>query len=152
MALISRPGISQGSRQDLQPPHLEHQHSKHVHHENAKRFLKGHSFRRITAGLKSRGRRHCYKQTNRDLDMEFWFTGECRSLENFIHGGRALDAVEAGAKIPEGDPKETSVGLGGLPDRDGHVTLDACIMDENGIVVRLLFLSISFTRSPLPGR
>ena len=46
--------------------------------------------------------------------------------------GRALDAVEAGARVPEGDPKETSVGLGGLPDRDGRVTLDACIMDENG--------------------
>jgi N4-(beta-N-acetylglucosaminyl)-L-asparaginase len=47
-------------------------------------------------------------------------------------GGRALDAVEAGAKVPEGDAKETSVGLGGLPDRDGRVTLDACIMDEHG--------------------
>src|SRR5882724_6118983 len=44
--------------------------------------------------------------------------------------GRALDAVEAGVQIPEGDPKITSVGLGGLPDRDGRVTLDACIMDE----------------------
>ena len=47
-------------------------------------------------------------------------------------GGRALDAVEAGVKVPEGDPKVTSVGYGGLPDRDGHVTLDSCIMDENG--------------------
>lgn len=46
-------------------------------------------------------------------------------------GGWALDAVEAGVKIPEGDPKVRSVGYGGLPDRDGHVTLDACIMDEN---------------------
>jgi N4-(beta-N-acetylglucosaminyl)-L-asparaginase len=45
-------------------------------------------------------------------------------------GGRALDAVEKGVQVPEGDPKETSVGLGGLPDRDGRVTLDACIMDE----------------------
>jgi N4-(beta-N-acetylglucosaminyl)-L-asparaginase len=44
--------------------------------------------------------------------------------------GRALDAVEAGARVPEGDPKETTVGLGGLPDRDGRVTLDSCIMDE----------------------
>jgi N4-(beta-N-acetylglucosaminyl)-L-asparaginase len=44
--------------------------------------------------------------------------------------GSALDAVEAGVKIPEGDPKERSVGLGGRPDRDGRVTLDACIMDE----------------------
>src|SRR5688500_2609826 len=47
-------------------------------------------------------------------------------------GGRALDAVEAGAKVPEADPNEASVGLGGVPDRDGHVTLDACIMDEHG--------------------
>lgn len=45
--------------------------------------------------------------------------------------GTALDAVEAGVKIPEADPKERSVGYGGRPDRDGRVTLDACIMDEN---------------------
>ena len=55
-------------------------------------------------------------------------------------GGRALDAVEAGARVPEGDPKETSVGLGGLPDRDGHVTLDACIMDEQGNIGSVAFL------------
>jgi N4-(beta-N-acetylglucosaminyl)-L-asparaginase len=55
-------------------------------------------------------------------------------------GGRALDAVEAGAKVPEGDPKETSVGLGGLPDRDGYVTLDACIMDEKGNCGSVAFL------------
>ena len=46
-------------------------------------------------------------------------------------GGRALDAVEAGVKIPEADETNQSVGYGGLPDRDGKVTLDACIMDEN---------------------
>ena len=44
--------------------------------------------------------------------------------------GKALDAVEAGVKVPEGNMNERSVGLGGRPDRDGHVTLDACIMDE----------------------
>ncbi len=44
--------------------------------------------------------------------------------------GKALDAVEVGVKVPEADPTNQSVGLGGLPDRDGHVTLDACIMDE----------------------
>ncbi|MNX80118.1 N(4)-(Beta-N-acetylglucosaminyl)-L-asparaginase precursor [compost metagenome] len=46
------------------------------------------------------------------------------------NNGRALDAVEAGVKITESDPKERSVGYGGRPDRDGRVTLDACIMDE----------------------
>ncbi|HMJ71455.1 MAG TPA: N(4)-(beta-N-acetylglucosaminyl)-L-asparaginase [Cyclobacteriaceae bacterium] len=48
------------------------------------------------------------------------------------NSGRALDAVEAGARVPEANPKENSVGYGGLPDRDGKVTLDACIMDEKG--------------------
>jgi N4-(beta-N-acetylglucosaminyl)-L-asparaginase len=48
------------------------------------------------------------------------------------NGGRALDAVEAGARVPEADPNDSSVGYGGFPDRDGFVTLDACIMDELG--------------------
>ncbi len=47
-------------------------------------------------------------------------------------GGRALDAVEAGVRVSESDPNVSSVGLGGLPDASGQVTLDACIMDENG--------------------
>jgi N4-(beta-N-acetylglucosaminyl)-L-asparaginase len=47
-------------------------------------------------------------------------------------GGRALDAVEAGVKIPEADLHNHTVGRAGYPDRDGHVTLDACIMDEFG--------------------
>ncbi|WP_202840469.1 N(4)-(beta-N-acetylglucosaminyl)-L-asparaginase [Luteimonas saliphila] len=46
--------------------------------------------------------------------------------------GSALDAVEAGARVPEADPDNHSVGLGGYPDRDGHVTLDACVMDHLG--------------------
>ena len=50
--------------------------------------------------------------------------------EVLSNNGKALDAVEAGVKIPEGDPTERSVGYGGRPDRDGRVTLDACIMDE----------------------
>lgn len=45
--------------------------------------------------------------------------------------GRALDAVEAGVRVPEADPEVRTVGYGGYPDRDGFVTLDACIMDEN---------------------
>jgi N4-(beta-N-acetylglucosaminyl)-L-asparaginase len=43
-------------------------------------------------------------------------------------GGPALDAVEAGVRVPEGDPSITSVGYGGLPDEECRVTLDACIM------------------------
>ena len=43
-------------------------------------------------------------------------------------GGSALDAVLAGATAVEEDPLINSVGVGGLPDADGHVSLDACVM------------------------
>lgn len=55
-------------------------------------------------------------------------------------GGTALDAVEMGVKVVESDPENQSVGFGGLPDRDGNVTLDACIMDHNGNCGSVCFL------------
>ncbi|SDS14943.1 N4-(beta-N-acetylglucosaminyl)-L-asparaginase [Polaribacter sp. KT25b] len=48
------------------------------------------------------------------------------------NGGSALDAVEQGCIIEEANEKNQTVGKGGLPDRDGDVTLDACIMDNKG--------------------
>lgn len=45
-------------------------------------------------------------------------------------GGRALDAVEQGVMVTEAS-QNCCVGLGANPDRDGIVTLDSCIMDEN---------------------
>jgi L-asparaginase/N4-(beta-N-acetylglucosaminyl)-L-asparaginase len=55
-------------------------------------------------------------------------------------GGGALDAAEAGVRVTEADPEITSVGYGGLPDRTGRVTLDACIMDEHGRCGSVAFL------------
>ncbi len=60
--------------------------------------------------------------------------------EVLSRNGRALDAVEAGVRVPEADPNDTSVGYGGFPDRDGFVTLDACIMDELGNAGSVSFL------------
>ena len=48
------------------------------------------------------------------------------------NGGSALDAVEEGCRIEEANEKNQTVGKGGLPDRDGDVTLDACIMNDKG--------------------
>ncbi|MET0244678.1 MAG: N(4)-(beta-N-acetylglucosaminyl)-L-asparaginase [Flavitalea sp.] len=62
-----------------------------------------------------------------------WDFGQAANLEAWKileTNGRAIDAVEAGVQIPEADPTNQSVGYGGNPDRDGRVTLDACIMDE----------------------
>ena len=62
------------------------------------------------------------------------------AMQRLKNGGKAIDAVEEGVKVPEADPESTSVGYGGLPDRDGHVTLDACIMDHNGNCGAVSFL------------
>lgn len=73
------------------------------------------------------------KGGNKPIVISTWNFGLEANVEAWkilSKGGRALDAVEAGARVPEADPRESSVGLGGLPDRDGRVTLDSCIMDE----------------------
>ena len=58
-------------------------------------------------------------------------------LEN---GGDALDAVQKGVAVTESDMNNRSVGLAGRPDRDGHVTLDACIMDHDSRCGSVAFL------------
>lgn len=55
-----------------------------------------------------------------------------RAWEVMRAGGSVLDAVEQGVMVVESDLSNRSVGLGGMPDRDGHVTLDACIQDHEG--------------------
>jgi len=48
------------------------------------------------------------------------------------NNGYALDAAEAGVKVEESNPDNMTVGFGARPDREGIVTLDACVMDETG--------------------
>ena len=60
---------------------------------------------------------------------------------NYLKEGKSgLDAIEAGVRIPEGDPQVRSVGYGGYPDREGKVTLDACIMDHKSNCGSVSFL------------
>ncbi len=70
----------------------------------------------------------------------FGMAASLRAIEILKEGGRLLDAVEQGVMVVEADPTNTSVGLSGYPDRDGHVTLDACIMDEYGNAGSVTFL------------
>ncbi len=55
-----------------------------------------------------------------------------KAWEVLKNGGSSLDAVQQGAMIEEADINNQTVGIGGRPDRDGNVTLDACIMDKDG--------------------
>lgn len=69
------------------------------------------------------------------LVLSTWIHGKpanAKAWEVLSGGGNVLDAVEQGVAVVESDFTNRSVGLGGLPDRDGHVTLDACIQDHDG--------------------
>jgi N4-(beta-N-acetylglucosaminyl)-L-asparaginase len=84
-------------------------------------------------GVKAESSLRFPTKINKPIVVSTWRFGieaNAAAWEVLKQNGRALDAVEAGVKIPEGDPTERSVGYGGRPDRDGRVTLDACIMDE----------------------
>ena len=55
-----------------------------------------------------------------------------KAWQSMEQGSSALDAVIAGCGVEEANALGQSVGIGGLPDRDGRVTLDACVMNEKG--------------------
>lgn len=63
---------------------------------------------------------------------DFGIAANQAAWEVLKKGGKAIDAVEQGVRVPEADLKNMTVGKGGYPDRDGIVTLDACIMDSEG--------------------
>jgi N4-(beta-N-acetylglucosaminyl)-L-asparaginase len=72
--------------------------------------------------------------TGHPIVISTWDTGLAANRgawEILSKEGRALDAVEAGVKVTESS-LNCCVGLGANPDRDGYVTLDACIMDDQG--------------------
>lgn len=79
---------------------------------------------------------------NIPLVIATWDVKEATSKawEVINKGGSALDAVEQGCMVEEANEKGQSVGKGGLPDRDGNVTLDACIMDKNGNCGAVVYL------------
>ncbi len=60
--------------------------------------------------------------------------------EMLANGATALDAVEQGVMIEEANLKNTTVGKGGAPDREGNVTLDACIMSPEGDAGAVVYL------------
>ena len=70
-------------------------------------------------------------------EIRLWNTPLSESrIDNHALNGDAIDAVESGVKITESDINNRSVGIGGMPDMEGHVTLDACIMDHKSFLGR----------------
>src|SRR4051812_48230205 len=66
------------------------------------------------------------KKQKKPIIISTWNHGLPANQESWKQlkdGKPALDAIEAGMKIPEADPNIRSVGYGGYPDREGKVTL-----------------------------
>ena len=85
------------------------------------------------SGIAYRVQAKTEKKRSGPVVLSTWDFGKeanAAAWEVLSKGGHALDAIVAGVAVPERDPKVNTVGLGGFPDRDGRVTLDACIMDE----------------------
>ena len=73
-------------------------------------------------------------KTNRPIAICTWNfeNATAKAWGVLKEGGSSLDAVQQGAMVEEADINNQTVGVGGRPDRDGNVTLDACIMDKDG--------------------
>ena len=71
---------------------------------------------------------------NKTIVLSTWYNQSLTANEaawNILKKqGSAIDAVEAGVQVSENDPNNCCVGLGANPDREGHVTLDASIMNH----------------------
>lgn len=83
------------------------------------------------------------KKLKKPLIISTWnhgFSANAEALKQLENGKPALDAIVSGVGVCEADPDNRSVGYGGLPDREGHVTLDACIMDHKSNCGSVSFL------------
>ncbi|MEL6811269.1 MAG: N(4)-(beta-N-acetylglucosaminyl)-L-asparaginase [Bacteroidota bacterium] len=82
------------------------------------------------------------KKPSLPLVIATWNVPEstAKAWEVLQEGGSALDAIEQGCMVEEANAQGQSVGIGGLPDRDGKVTLDACIMNKEGDYGAVVYL------------
>jgi len=102
---------------------------------NRRKFLKSTIFSGLAVSSASFSSLACTakKQAKKPIVISTWNHGVEANAEAWkvlSNNGRAVDAVEKGVMVTENDPNNATVGIGGFPDRDGKVTLDACIMDE----------------------
>ncbi len=88
-------------------------------------------------------RKQVSQQNEWPVMISTWDHGEMANNVGYkmLQEGKAvIDAVEAGVIVVESDPTTRTVGIGGYPDREGIVTLDACIMKGDGSCGAVAFL------------
>ncbi len=102
---------------------------------NRRKFLKSTIFSGLAVSSASLGSLACAprQEMKKPVVISTWNHGleaNAEAWKVLSKKGRSVDAVEQGVMVTENDPENATVGIGGFPDRDGKVTLDACIMDE----------------------
>lgn len=110
-----------------------------------RKFLKSTIFSGLAVSTASLSSISCStpKAPKKPIVVSTWNHGmeaNAAAWEVLAANGKAVDAVEQGVMVTENDPNNATVGIGGFPDRDGNVTLDACIMDENDNAGSVAFL------------
>jgi isoaspartyl peptidase/L-asparaginase-like protein (Ntn-hydrolase superfamily) len=108
-----------------------------------KSFLKTMALVSGSLPLQKLSRRKFGKKAEKPLVISTWEFGiraNKVAWKILSENGHALDAVEKGVNVIEADPKIQTVGYGGLPDRDGYVTLDSCIMNHKNHCGSVAFL------------
>ncbi|MCH8971807.1 MAG: isoaspartyl peptidase/L-asparaginase [Acidobacteria bacterium] len=78
-----------------------------------------------------------------------------KAIDLMRQGADTLDAAIAGVNIGEEDPNDHSVGYGGLPNEDGIVELDSCVMHgpthKAGAVAAIGLMVLTPMGDSLPG-
>ena len=74
------------------------------------------------------------------ITWSFGPVGAAAAMPALRAGGSALHAAVNAATAIEADPAIDSVGVGGLPDADGEVSLDACVMTDPKRCGAVMFL------------
>ena len=113
-----------------------------------RKFIKKTSLISIGLGIANRVHSKNYKKPNSldnnitPLVIATWDVKNAtkKAWEIIQNNQSSIDAVEQGCMIEEANENGQSVGKGGLPDRDGNVTLDACIMNSKGDCGSVIFL------------
>ena len=88
----------------------------------------------LMSSLTTRLKAKTFNITPMVRSISTWKTTEANLKAGVMldQGIDGLTAAVAGVAIEEENPKNTTVGFGGAPDRTGIVTLDACVMNHLG--------------------
>lgn len=109
---------------------------------NRRRFIKSSSVASFGLGFTYKKTFSSNSNIPGPIVIATWNVNEAttKAWDILQNNGKSIDAVEIGCRFEEANINGQSVGIGGLPDSDGNVSLDACIMDHKGNCGSVVYL------------